>query len=93
MRSMRPSSRNATAQAVLARIAPELAQRQRGRHRPQLDRDRQAQDLSLMGARVTDVERPAHHRLDGRVVRALSGHIEPGVLQVADPQGEAESQE
>ncbi len=48
VRSMRPSSRSATA-AVLAWVAAELSEHQGGRHRALLDRGGQPQDFVPMG--------------------------------------------
>ncbi len=80
-------------QAVLARVAAEFPEHQRGRHRALLDRGGQPQDFVPMGADVLDVERAADHRLE-RVIGGIAlRDVELGVAQVADARREAEAQE
>ncbi len=79
-------------QAVLARVAAEFPEHQRGRHRALLDRGGQPQDFVPMGADVLDVERAADHRQ--RVIGGIAlRDVELGVAQVADARREAEAQE
>ena len=80
-------------QSVLARVAAEFPEHQRGRHRALLDRGGQPQDFVPMGADVLDVERAADHRLE-RVIGGIAlRDVELGVAQVADARREAEAQE
>ena len=80
-------------QAVLAGIAAELAQHQRGRHRALLDRGGQPQDFVPMGANVLDIERAADHRLQRIVSDIAFRDVELGVAQVADARRKAEAQQ
>ncbi len=91
VRSMRPSSRSATAGAVLAWVAAELSEHQGGRHRALLDRGGQPQDFVPMGADVLDVERAADHGFQRVIGGVALRDVELGVAQVADARREAEA--
>ncbi len=78
-------------QAVLARVAAEFPEHQRGRHRALLDRRGQPEDFIPMGADVLDIERAADHRLERVIGGFTLGNIELGVAQVADARREAEA--
>ena len=80
-------------QAVLARVAAELPEHQRGRHRALLDRGGQPQDFVPMGADVLDVERATDHRLERVIGGVALRNVELGVAQVAYTRREAEAQE
>ena len=80
-------------QAVLARIAAELAQHQRGGDRALLDRAGQAQDVVPMGADVLDVQGAANHWAQCRVVLDAIRNIQLGFSEVADARCEAEAQQ
>lgn len=80
-------------QAILARIAAELSQHQRGRHRALLDRGGQPQDFIPMSVYMLDVERAADHRAQRRVILAVLHDVELGILQVADARREAETEQ
>jgi hypothetical protein len=59
-------------QSVLTRIAAELAQHQRGRHRTLFDRSGEPQDFIPMGAYLLDVQPvAANHRLE-RVIGGIA---------------------
>ncbi len=80
VRSMRPSSRSATA-AVLAWVAAELSEHQGGRHRALLDRGGQPQDFVPMGADVLDVERAADHGFQRVIGGVALRDVELGVAR------------
>ena len=81
-------------QAVLAGIAAELAQHQRGRHRALLDRGGQPQDFFPMGADSLDVQPVvADHRFERVVGGFALRDVEFGVAQVTDARREAEAKQ
>ena len=80
-------------QAVLAWVAAELAQHQRGRDGALLDRGGQSQDFVPMGADMLDVERAANHRLEGVIDGFALGDVELDVAQVADARCESKAQQ
>ena len=93
MRSMRPSSRRATAEAVLARVAAELPEHQRGRHRAPCLIEVASRRISSQWARtclmlsvppIIGFTRQRWYRPSG---------CRFGVAQVADARGEAEAQQ
>lgn len=80
-------------QAVLARIAAELAQHQRGGDGALLDRAGQAQDVVPMGANVLDVQGAADQWAQRRVALHALRHIQLGFAEVTDTRREAEAQQ
>lgn len=80
-------------QAVLAWIAAELAQHQRGGDRALLDRAGQAQDVVPMGADVLDIQGAANHWAQSRVVLDAIRNIQRGFAEIADARCEAEAQQ
>ena len=80
-------------QAILPRVAAELAQHEGGRDGAMLDRGGQAQHVVPMSAQVLDVQTAADHGAERRVVRYLAGHVQLGVAQVADAWREAEPEQ
>jgi hypothetical protein len=77
----------------LARIGGETTQDCRRRNGSGLDRSRQAQDLVPIFGDDAQVDNAPDQRIEGPIIRAGSGDIEPAVGEVANARREAESQE
>ena len=80
-------------QAVLTRIAAELAQHQRGGHRALLDRRGQPQDLVPVGADLLEVDVPPISGASAGYALASPGTYSCLSRQVADARREAEAQQ
>ncbi len=78
-------------QSVLARVAAELAQHQRGGDGALLDRAGQAQDVVPVGTHVLDVQGAADQRAQRRVGLHALRHVQLGFAEVADARREAEA--
>ncbi len=78
-------------QSVLARVAAELAQHQRGGDGAPLDRAGRAQDVVPVGTHVLDVQGAADQRAQRRVGLHALRHVQLGFAEVADARREAEA--
>ena len=80
-------------QAVLARVAAEFPEHQRGGHRTLPDGGRQTQDFIPMGADGLGIDPAPDERRERRVITGLAGDEQPLVGQVADAWREAKPEQ
>ena len=79
--------------AVLPGVSGKLAHDHRCRHGARADGCDDAQDGFPMGADQGQVDAPADHRLQRRVIGRLAEAVEPAVLEIGNARGELEAEQ